>query len=373
MNVLNEALYTALRLRFGSVEVANPGQRRRVHYVPNWSGRGRRLRADVSEHGEEYRINCPFCNDRRKRCYVSHQYLVRDATTGSMNIGLFHCFNERCHTDQNNRVDFQDMIEGALLAVRRGYAQIPSGVSNIQQPCPEPPPEPLAPIDLPIGCVSIADLPASHPAAHYLTQNRGFNLQELAANYDVRYCHSGWGGDSRAGSRIVIPVRQEGQLMGWQARYVGEAEWTAREPKYKFPVGMKKSRLLYNIDAAVRYPVVVLCEGATDVWRVGPMGVAAFGKELSRHQCELLVQKCADKCLVIMLDADASVEAHVLWAELRDRFRGGVVLAELPAGSDPGAQDRNALWVAIANAARKQSIVWPPPATSPIETQPAKA
>ena len=97
---------------------------------------------------------------------------------------------------------------------------------------------------------TIQSVPITHPAAHYLVHDRGFDLQELAAQYDVRYCQGGWGGDAQAGNRIVIPVRQDGQLMGWQARYIGELEWNAWEPKYKFPRGMKKSRLLYNIDAA---------------------------------------------------------------------------------------------------------------------------
>ena len=96
MDPLNPRLFRALQATFrGGVEIANQGQRRSVVYLPDWR-HGGKLTAHPSDSGEEYRVNCVFCNDTRKRLYFSYQWGERDPRTGQDNLHLVHCFNEDC-------------------------------------------------------------------------------------------------------------------------------------------------------------------------------------------------------------------------------------------------------------------------------------
>jgi hypothetical protein len=62
-----------------------------------------------------------------------------------------------------------------------------------------------------------------------------------------------------------------------------EGHRSRRYPDCYLP-GLRKSRLLYNEDLARQQPLVLVCEGVTDVCRVGPAEVALFGKSASRQQ-----------------------------------------------------------------------------------------
>jgi DNA primase len=144
-------------------------------------------------------------------------------------------------------------------------------------------------------------------------------------------------------------------LVGWQARVVGQAEGDT--PKYLSCAGMQKSRLLYGYGSAVRSrgPVVV-CEGPTDVWRLGRHGVALFGKSLSLFQRELLAHNFPGRPVVVLLDSDAREEAEAVRREIsfglpmKDSDRK-VVIAELPeGGKDPADFPREVVLDCVAKA-----------------------
>ncbi len=95
---------------------------------------------------------------------------------------------------------------------------------------------------------------------------------------------------------------------GWQARCIGET--TDQAPKYLFPRGFQKSKLLYGLPHALRTQgPVVLCEGPTDVWRYGPGAMATFGLHLSRDQRLLLIHHFAGRPIVILPDVGAVEKA----------------------------------------------------------------
>ncbi len=75
MSPLNPDLFEALAASFGTVLIANEGERARVDYRPSWgSPKGQvRLKAVRTVSGEYYRVDCPFCTDTRKRLWINHQ------------------------------------------------------------------------------------------------------------------------------------------------------------------------------------------------------------------------------------------------------------------------------------------------------------
>ena len=146
-----------------------------------------------------------------------------------------------------------------------------------------------------------------------------------------------------------------GNLVGWQARFLGEADWQ-NIPKYYSCPGMKKSHCLYGFDLARQSPVVFIGEGVTDAWAIGTCSVALFGKTASSHQKDLIVANWRHGAAVVLLDHDAQTEAGRLTSELKRRLAGGAVQVELPAGSDPASLDHDVLWDLIFAACNREHV-----------------
>lgn len=355
MEPLNPELYQALLALFGSVRVSNEGEGRRLSYAPDYAGGRPRLKAEVVQAGEEYAVNCPFCNDTRKRLYVNHAYGEYDPVTGSTNYHLFYCFNERCHLQPGMRDRLKQKIEvNAFWAGRaRRQRQASAAAAAVEE---------AASIALPGGLIPVSDLPADHPAVRYLHE-RGFEPQELSQCWQVAYCEAAPDASPPVWQRLVIPVYRPPLLVnasapepdvlaGWQARTPGPPAEGA--PKYLFAKGLRKSKLLYGLPQALASTgAVVVFEGPTDVWRLGTGGVALFGKSLSDEQCRLLRSHFHGRPLVIALDRDAQGEAEEarerLWrARWADEGDSRVLLLELPeGGNDPADLPRDRLWQAV--------------------------
>ena len=104
--------------------------------------------------------------------------------------------------------------------------------------------------------------------------------------------------------RCVIPIRDENSLL---VAYVGRAV-NGEEPKYRFPAGFRKSRVLFNFDRAMQTGgnKVILVEGFFDALKVHQAGhpavVALMGSSFSQRQSELLLGRFAS--VTLMLDGD---------------------------------------------------------------------
>lgn len=354
---LNLPLYQVLQARFRRVKVVNQGQRRLARQIPD-ATRPRKQRTEVTQRGEQYAIDCPFCGGSRQRLYVSYLYGIRDRVSGSSNFGLLYCHNEKCHERQANRDRFRDMV--ALPPGRRARQE--GGVATrVALAASSPPPA----MTLPADRTPLSGLTDTHPAITYL-QERRFDPLDLWSVWEV--CHvSGW--SPVAANRIVFPlhclspafwVPGQGEpprivLAGWQARVIGPAP--SGVPKYLFPAGMQKSSLLYGLPQALHTAgPVYLCEGPTDVWRVGPGAVAVFGHDLSEQQKLLAVHYFAGRPIVILPDQDAidagrQIQRKLTLARAIDHGDNRVVVAALPPGREDPADCTREELVAASTAA----------------------
>jgi hypothetical protein len=343
MKPLNDMLYQALLAKFRAVRVTHEGEQATVIYSPDWH-RKDRLRAELINAGEYYCVSCCYCTDTRQRLWINHRWGVYDPKTGDNNLHLAICYNENCLNSRARQRDLQ------LRLMIPGPMRVRPKRTNDTTPPPKT-------FTLPEGIVPVNQLGDGHPAAAYL-RGRGFDLNELASRYQVCYCEYE-PTEPPLLRRIVIPIYrprmlvtakgasldQGNVLAGWIARTIG-----ADEPKYLACTGMAKSYLLYNLSAAKSStgPVVV-CEGPTDVWRIGSNAVALLGKSLSTVQRDLIVRHFAGRPIVIMLDSDARAEAHDIQGKLaavRVSQPGDkrVLVAQLPAGGkDPAEFGREEL------------------------------
>src|SRR4051812_46373091 len=95
--------------------------------------------------------------------------------------------------------------------------------------------------------------------------------------------------------------------------------------------GFETGRAIYNWDSLYGREVVVLCEGVTDAWSVGPGCGALFGKVLKDGQAQLLQSLAPRQPLVVLfLDRDAREEAEKARAKLADAFPGRVMVVSPP-------------------------------------------
>lgn len=322
---LNATLYNALVSRFGRVVVANEG----CAWVATAYQSGlnaKRIQYDVTSAGEYYRLCCPFCRENRFRLWINHMYGV-PTQQGWPATWLAVCYNEQCTQDPGRRKQLEDMIFGFRnAAARRKPLYIAQGREDTGV---------LGPVQLPGQQIPFSQLPLDHPAAIYL-QSRGFNPLMLEHYYGILYCVQADDANRPAVNRIIVPIRMDGALVGWQGRWPADLDWKASGVRKYFNLkNMHKRLMLYNYDVAKAWPFVVVVEGVTSAWRIGPPAVAVLGKTLSPRQQMLLQHDWAGKPIILILDPDARDEMEGILASLVRTGKQPIIPIYLPAGFDP--------------------------------------
>jgi DNA primase len=130
--------------------------------------------------------------------------------------------------------------------------------------------------------------------------------------------------------KIIIPVFQYGELVAYTSRdYTGHAELAK-----KHVPGIDIKKYLYNLDSVKDR--IIICEGPTDVWRLGSGAVATFGIKYTDDQILAIIDKNPKKIL-IAFDPEplAQEQAKKLCLKLQHHF-SEVYIVDLPEGKDPG-------------------------------------
>lgn len=117
------------------------------------------------------------------------------------------------------------------------------------------------------------------PCHRKYLRGRGFDPDELVQLWGLQ----GIGLAPRLPWRIFIPIVYQGQTVSWTTRKTGEGGsssryWSARPDQEVF----NHKELLYGSDYC-RHSVVIV-EGPTDVWRIGPGAVAVLGTGIKQKQ-----------------------------------------------------------------------------------------
>lgn len=132
--------------------------------------------------------------------------------------------------------------------------------------------------------------------------------------------------------RVVFPIRsQAGQVVAWQGRSIGDGD-----PKYRLTPDAEclvdPHSLLYGIHAA-RGPTVVIVEGATGVWRLGPGTVATLG--IKWRQPQLAILRTFERRFLIYDPEPAAQARAVKLAEALSLFPGATEVVD-GFDTDPG-------------------------------------
>ena len=168
-------------------------------------------------------------------------------------------------------------------------------------------PTPLTEVQFPLDFITLDKPMAFVKGARYL-HSRGVTAEHVNT-YDIHY--------SPVERRVVFPVKVDGKLIGWQARYTGPTKvWNEAKGKYyNIPKvltsdslkGMGGRYLMFQ-DRLKASKHCVLSEGPITAIKAHRCGgnVASMGKAVTQHHLETISKYV--KKLYIALDPDAGAE-----------------------------------------------------------------
>jgi len=332
-------LYANLQTKFGKVATANEGMNLQARTMRT----AYETKMEIVSPGEYYRVNCPFCGDRRQRLWINHRFAEFPY--------LAVCYNEtRClqgEAGKENRQKLYSMVFDAATAV---VLPVKEG-KNIEAVGT------LGEVPLPGEIAFFSELPSDHPAKMYL-EGRGYNLNLLQSAYGVSFCQKTFDRHNYPlTNRIFIPIIMHGKLVGWQGRFVGDPDWKHSSVQKYFNLrGMSKKHMLYNFDVAKNQPMVVLVEGVADVWKVGPEAVGILGADLTETQVGLVRKTWINKPVVVFLDIDNVKASRSIVSRLYPFF-GSKVFTVIPdGGKDPGSMSEEECWDLINRELKSRGL-----------------
>lgn len=321
--VLNPTLFSRMERVFSRVGVHKP--REPLITTTAWRT-AQESEEIVIAHGEQYKVNCPFCKDTRTRLYVNHTYGQPD-DAGRLRY-IARCYNEDCLKQEEHREALKQLLTAFINLPNRKSMAIRPMAAAWSSPVERGRPE------LPEDVIPLVDLHAmipNHVAISYMLQERWYSW-DMIRQYNVLYCFRSqkW---PTATNRIIFPCYASGELYGWQARYIGKP-YHKRIPKYFNLPGMQKESHFYNWDVAKTGPALVITEGVPAVHFLGNMAVATLGKTVSPLQFTLL-QAFRGKPIVLWFDIDAQDKIPYLRELFAQRGLSFVNIPPIDPDKDP--------------------------------------
>jgi len=360
MGPINEVLYNALEEVFGEVRTTNEGEQAEYAYQTSKLScfkTKQKTYATVNKRGEQYAVCCPVCGDERYRLYFSHLWgskVIPKKRKKPVYFGYKLCFcqNEQCHrkevfkkyTDKlihalkNSNIEIDAVLQKAAEVKFTDFLDKASGY--------------------PKGCIPLVaeDVPG---AVVSFLEKRNFDMPELHEKYLVKYAPAGLiysSGEKERKfyeDRVLIPIIQRRILVSWQARTV--MDFKGNKHKYIFPDNCTKNQFLYNMDKALQHTDICICEGVTDVWRIGDDAISIFGKTISKEQIRIMKNLWGYKgSCVVALDEDDPDAIHkanriATLLRLQKVFPKGVAVLELQ-DRDPADFEKDEIRGLIENA-----------------------
>lgn len=160
-------------------------------------------------------------------------------------------------------------------------------------------------------------------------ESRNFDPDELEGKWGLK----GTGPIGNYKFRIIAPIVFNGELISWQGRDITEKAQNKYMTCSLSESVIDPKHVLYGIDYANSSSVVV-CEGVTDVWRLGFGAVATFGIKWRIEQMKLLRQYQHIYILFDFAESEAEKQAEKL-AHALEAFCD-VELIEPEIEGDPG-------------------------------------
>ncbi len=175
--------------------------------------------------------------------------------------------------------------------------------------------------------------PLLQPHLDYLVNEREYPLHEIESLKRL-YGLRGLGIAGTLSWRIYIPITYRGEVVSWTTRSISNntKRYINARPSEE---SLSPKSLLYN-EESVRHSVIVT-EGPTDVWRIGPGSVALMGLTFTKAQV-LKISRHPVRVIILDNEVNAQKVAKRLCDSLKC-FPGKTFNIQLDA-SDPGSASK---------------------------------
>lgn len=279
----------------------------------------------------EFKIACPYCDDKRERLYIN---VIK---------GLGYCFN--CG-ESVGPGKLKKMLE---LKDSKNYSanDFESLDAELQAPQVESVRQNIIHLEaVPFVTDPLPDeiRPIKKLALDYL-EHRGFS-EEVAVEYQFLLPRP----HIRERGRLILPVFESNRMIYYQARaLVGQAPKYLNPTRIQCPIG--KSNFVFGLDEAANFCLrenlpIILCEGIFSAISVGRNAVAIFGKELSTVQAWKIL-RAGIRSAIILFDPGTKTESLEAARMLCSRME--VRIGELKTG-DPNEVSKAELLQVLKNA-----------------------
>ncbi len=256
---------------------------------------------DYAQNGPHYRpgwtnISCPYCQGN-------------PGWHGGFHIkrGYYTCYRCGWH--------WLPKVIATLLNIELGQAQkiirkYSSG-DTLEEYTPEARPNRLV---LPL---EVKPLTAIH---YQYLKHRGFKPC-VARTWELM----GTGIHGSYSHRIIAPIYLDKILVSYQGRDItGRSSLRYKACEKKDEVALHQ-HVLYGIDL-VKGSTVIITEGITDVWRLGPGAVSCFGIEWTTQQARLIASRFKHFYILFDREEQAGEKAYSLYQYLTSRGLHGEIL-----------------------------------------------
>lgn len=167
------------------------------------------------------------------------------------------------------------------------------------------------------------------PAHKRYLKGRGFDPDEITKIWGIQ----GIGIATNLAWRLFIPITNQGKIVSWTTRSISDTgtRYINAKPEEE-AVSLKE--MLYGEDFVRQ--AVVITEGCTDAWRIGPGAVATMGVNYTREQY-IRMTKYPVRVIIFDNETAAQRRAKKLSNNL-SMFRGETYRVIIDA-KDPGSAD----------------------------------
>jgi len=291
---------------------------------------------------DEYRIDCPFCGEEKRKFYVN----IEKKTV--------HCF--RCsygadmltflarYEKRGEHLVLIDMIENAVHTHDDFIESIQKLKDNVVEETKKKNNPVVSP--LPKEARKLFEGNSSYlmrKAERYIL-SREISKKQIR-KHDFYFAQTGM-----FKNRIIIPTYFQDTCVTFVARDL----YGNSSQKYLNPRGGSQGCWLFGWDEAIQDKShVVVVEGVFDalgVERAGLPAVASFGKHITDIQAALLAQ--FDQVIMMYDDEDDAVDDALASAE---KISNTEVMIALIQGGDPGEVGEDEIWRAVEEAGEPDS------------------
>ena len=246
-------------------------------------------------------VDCPLCGRGSRKYHLGYNITGR----------FFNCW--QCGSGNPTKI-IQELFNLNYSDAEKIFKGLPKSrkiITEVYRGNYKPPPsEPLSPLH-----------------RKYL-KSRRFEPSEVKKLWEVSGTTTG-----RLSWRLLIPIIHKGEKVSWTTRTIGNSStrYISASPEEE---SVNHKNILYGGDY-VR-DTVIICEGPTDVWRVGPGAVAIMGLLISSSQL-LWLKNIPRRIVCLDNSMPARKRAKRIASEL-SLFPGETEIIQIDA-EDPGSMD----------------------------------